>query len=343
LVAQLRTEVFKEPGHLANVASRFPDRSGTGRTDRARPVRLLALNRGAVGGHPWDGRLNSDVPVALLHRRSGSLFDLARIPTAGVCIQCGTEPTFAPQELIDRHARSLALAVPEGHVYAAHGVKQNRAVAPVRADVGRLPDVLDLVDIAADQERLEVLVDRDLHRERALGECGTAQSIEARFRSHDLDDDQLDPVRRGHDRSDIGDLQRWELGGRWLLLLDPFLAAKPAPRKKARTAQSSPRRDQSQKFTLIHNRLLQAQAGEDLKCAAQAVGRFPSKVAGCLHEDSTRSRSDWAMNDEERRENNEAGSCHDSHALHADRAIDQPTPAPSLSEPWRAFHRRLSP
>ena len=59
----------------------------------------------------------------------------------------------------------LALDVPERHVDAAHRVEQHRAVPPVRADVGRLPDVLDLVGVAADQERLEVLLDGRLHRE----------------------------------------------------------------------------------------------------------------------------------------------------------------------------------
>ena len=52
---------------------------------------------------------------------------------------------------------ALALDVPQRDVHAAHRVEQHRAVAPVRAHVARLPDVLDLVDVAADEERLEVL------------------------------------------------------------------------------------------------------------------------------------------------------------------------------------------
>ena len=82
----------------------------------------------------------------------------------------------------------LALDVPERHVDAAHRVEQHRAVPPVRADVRRLPDVLDLVDVAADQERLQVLVDGRLHHAGALGERGTAQAVEARLARRDLDD-----------------------------------------------------------------------------------------------------------------------------------------------------------
>ena len=63
---------------------------------------------------------------------------------------------LAAEQLIERHAGALGLDVPQRDVDAAHRVEQHRPVPPVRADVARLPDVLDLVDVAADEKRLQV-------------------------------------------------------------------------------------------------------------------------------------------------------------------------------------------
>ena len=98
-------------------------------------------------------------------------------------------------------------------------LKSTRPVAPVRADVGGLPDVLDLVGVAADEERLQVLLDGGLDDQRALGEGGAAEAVQARLAGHDLDDDEADAVGRGEDRLDVGDLQRRQApSGRRLLL-----------------------------------------------------------------------------------------------------------------------------
>ena len=64
------------------------------------------------------------------------------------------------------------------------------------------------IGVAADQERLQVLLDGDLHHFGPLGERGTAQAVQARLAGHDLDDHQADPVGGRQDGPDVGDLHR---------------------------------------------------------------------------------------------------------------------------------------
>ena len=46
------------------------------------------------------------------------------------------------------------------------------------------------VDVAADEERLQVLFDGGVHRPEALGEGGAADAVEAGVGGDDFDDDQ---------------------------------------------------------------------------------------------------------------------------------------------------------
>ena len=142
------------------------------------------------------------------HPHAGVLFHFREARAAGVEIAIRPVPDLAAEQLIERHPGALALDVPERDVDAAHRVEEHRPVAPVRAHVARLPDVLDLVDVAADEERLEVLVDRRLHDERALRERRAAPADEARLGRLDLHDHEADAVRRRQDRLDVADLDR---------------------------------------------------------------------------------------------------------------------------------------
>ena len=67
----------------------------------------------------------------------------------------------------------LALDVPQGHVDAGDGVVQHRAVAPVAVDHRHLKGLFDPRDVAADDERLEVMLDGRVYRVEALGEGRT--------------------------------------------------------------------------------------------------------------------------------------------------------------------------
>src|SRR5262249_47636716 len=74
-------------------------------------------------------------------------------------------------------------------------------------------NILDLVDIAADEERLEVFLDGRLHHAGALGERRAPQPVKARLTGQDLDDDQPDAIGGGEDRRDVGDFQRGQAAG----------------------------------------------------------------------------------------------------------------------------------
>src|SRR5262249_14111614 len=132
--------------------------------------------------------------------------DLAEALPARVEVAVGALADLAPEELVERHPRALALDVPEGDVDAAHRVEEHEPVPPVGADVARLPDVLDLVAIAADPERLQVLLDRGLDREGALGERGAAPAVEPGLARLHPDHHEADAVGRGQDRPDVADL-----------------------------------------------------------------------------------------------------------------------------------------
>ena len=127
------------------------------------------------------------------------------VAARGVGVQRRRLAALAAEQLVDGHARPLALDVPQRLVDAGQRVVQHRPAAPVGADVGRLIDVFDVVRVAADQERLEVLLDRGDDRQRPLGERGAAQPVQARLAGLDFDDDQANAVGRGADRFDSRD------------------------------------------------------------------------------------------------------------------------------------------
>ena len=152
LVAELRAQVLEQLRHGAGRRGRAPRRSWDRSARRTSRLVGSLVEPGAVGrpcrGSP-PGRGRAGTPSPSPPGRSSSTSWMSR-PLAWAYSRRG-EPALAAQQLIDGHVRPLALDVPERHVHAAHRVEQHRAVPPVRADVGRLPDVLDLVDVAADR------------------------------------------------------------------------------------------------------------------------------------------------------------------------------------------------
>ena len=194
---------------------------------------------GAVGRQARDGALHADVPKSGRHAFPRVVLHFLEVAPAGVVVAIGAVADLAAEQLVDRHVGALALDVPQRDVHAAHRVEQHAAVSPVRADVGRLPDIFDLVDVAPDEKRLEVLLDGGLHHQGALGEGGAAIADQARFARHDLHDDQSDPVRRGEDGLDVGDLD----GRQPLESCRPLLGLKP--RGEVREQGSSCRRQRA--------------------------------------------------------------------------------------------------
>ena len=199
-------------GSMRHVRRRLPDRARVGRPDglvlrrrrRRRTVSARAVAGVAGRAAPARARGGSRPPCPCARwprpRRS--------VRAAGVVVAVGAVPHLAAEQLIERQAGALALDVPQRDVDAAHRVEEHRPVAPVGADVARLPDVFDLVDVAADEERLQVLLERGLHDQRALRERRAAPADEARLGRLDLHDDEADAVRRGEDRLDVADLHR---------------------------------------------------------------------------------------------------------------------------------------
>ncbi len=160
----------------------------------------------AVAGVSRRADLDADVTEASLHSAARVLFHLGEAGAARVVVAVGAVPDLAAEQLIERHPRAFAFDVPERDVHAAHRVEEHRPVAPVRAHVARLPDVFNLVHVAADEERLQVVVERGLDDERTLRERRAAPADETRLGRFDLHDDEPNAVRRRQDRLDVADL-----------------------------------------------------------------------------------------------------------------------------------------
>jgi len=152
--------------------------------------------------------LDADVPEPSLHRPPDALFDLRERAPAAMCVAIDREPALAAHQLVDGHVRPLALDVPQGLVEPAQRVVEHRAVPPVRAGIGVLPHILDVLGVAPLRKRPEVFVDRRHHRQRSLVERRAAEPVQARLARFDLHHAQTDSLRSGEDRSDVGDLQR---------------------------------------------------------------------------------------------------------------------------------------
>ena len=117
----------------------------------------------------------------------------------------------APEHLVDRHARAFALYVPERLVHGGDHLVVDRSTAPVGAEVGALPQVLDTVRILTDKPWFEVLFERSRHGISLKAVVGRPNAVEARFTGDDLQEGP--PVATpavGHDDLGILDGQRGE-------------------------------------------------------------------------------------------------------------------------------------
>src|SRR4051812_1573363 len=107
-----------------------------------------------------------------------------------MAVDGGGFATLAPEQFVDRHVGQLALDIPQGDVDAGDGVVEHGAIAPVGVDHRRLEDILNAMNLFADQERLEVMFERGGDSLMALCKRSTAKAIQAGLRRFNLDDDE---------------------------------------------------------------------------------------------------------------------------------------------------------
>jgi hypothetical protein len=211
VLAEARPELFEHPGHLATVRPGLPGiLARVQPPERCVPAsgRRRACAAVPVGGVARHVHLAADVAEAGLPEGTDPILELVDVSPVGVDVDVGRAADTAAEQLVDGHPGPLALDVPQGLVDAGHGVVEDRPAAPVGADIRRLPDVLDVVRVAADEERPQVVLDRGHDRERALRERRAPDAPETRVARLDLHDHEPDAVRGRADRPDVGDRHR---------------------------------------------------------------------------------------------------------------------------------------
>jgi len=157
-----------------------------------------------VGRVPADRHLAADVAEALLQEAARVLLHLGERGTRSVDVDRHCLAALAAEQLVERHPSPLGLDVPQRLVDATEGVVQHRPAPPVAAQVARLPDVLDAVNVAPEHKGAQILVNGRRHGERPLGEGGAAEAVQAVLAGQNLDDHQADAVRRSQDGLDVG-------------------------------------------------------------------------------------------------------------------------------------------
>ena len=128
--------------------------------------------------------------------------------SGSVAVERHRGANLSTQQLIDRHAETLAQDVPQRAVDAAQRVVALRARAEVLLHIRGLPDVLDVIAVLADDERLQTRFDIGLRCLRNLLVGRGAEAIEAWLAGFHFDDRPVGAGGRGGDDLDVGDLQR---------------------------------------------------------------------------------------------------------------------------------------
>ena len=109
----------------------------------------------------------------------------------------------ALRQIVNRHTGHLALDVPQSHINAGHRIVGDRAVAPIGVVHHHFPKVFNVGDIAANEQGLEILIDKIRYQLMSVSEGSAAETVETRFAGFNLDDDQVDSFRRGADGTHV--------------------------------------------------------------------------------------------------------------------------------------------
>ena len=121
--------------------------------------------------------MRADRPIAELDVARdlvGSLVDVAAVGMTVDEHACAAAPA---EQLVQRHAGHLGLEVPERRVHRSNRCHGHGPAAPVRAAIEELPDVLDLVRVAAQQARHDVLAQVGDDRELASVQGRVADAV----------------------------------------------------------------------------------------------------------------------------------------------------------------------
>ena len=111
---------------------------------------------------------------------------------------------------MDRHTGPLSHDVPERTVDGAHGIVGVDTAAPIRRQPCHLPDIFDLVDVATDGSRLEVLLDGLGDDRLTFGVPPASHSVQPRLAREHLGVGHVGIAHLGQDHFDVGDLEPWQ-------------------------------------------------------------------------------------------------------------------------------------
>ena len=208
--AQRVARLLEQLGHEAHVLRRAPLRF-LGQRSLGRLV-IEALARHAIGRrHARHAGLEAHGAIALLQIFLRALDRLRDIATIGMAIDHASFAGGAAQQLVDGHARQLALDVPQGHVDRRDRGHRHRAAPPIGALVEILPDVFDAMGISADKARNHMVREVARHCQFAPVQRRIAKAVDALV-GLDL---QRDEVAAGARHDDAGGSDTWQNETPW--------------------------------------------------------------------------------------------------------------------------------
>lgn len=133
------------------------------------------------------------------------LADLGQVAAIDVAVHRHALPALAAEQLVQGHVGHFAFDVPQGHVHTGDRIVLDGAIAPVAVLVHELPDVVDVRNIPADQQRAQIFFHHQLDGQMPVSEGTAAQAIQARLAGFHLHHQKVDAFRRGADGFDVSD------------------------------------------------------------------------------------------------------------------------------------------
>ena len=163
-------------------------------------LRCLSIRKSAVTAALAADGLDADLTVL-----GDVLTDLREIPTIHMAIHRHALAALAAEQLVQGHVGHFAFDVPQGHVHTGDRIVLDGAIAPVAVLVHELPDVVDVRNITADQQRAQIFFHNHLDGQVPVSEGTAAQAVQARLAGFHLHHQKVDAFRRGADGFDVSD------------------------------------------------------------------------------------------------------------------------------------------
>ncbi len=176
--AHRRAHRVEQPGRMGQVLVRGPVVLG-----RQRRVGRLVEQRAATDTvdllQPGHAALRADRLVAQRLVAQHLVDRLLEVAPVGVAVDQHARAAGAAEQLVQRQPGGLGLQVPQRGVDRRDRAHRHRPAPPVRAAVQVLPDVFDLVRVAADQARDHMVGEVARDGQLAAVERGVAEAREA--------------------------------------------------------------------------------------------------------------------------------------------------------------------